>query len=108
MAWHTLRVQRFVGAAQRSTLTLAFAPTPSRIFTVLGHPSAAPGGWHDLDSLRHWRDNTENVRMRRPEHGSLTLAQLLWKTSPLMRCAMGTWGVSCLYGCDGKAVCAGW
>ena len=54
---------------------------------MLGHPSALPGGWRHLDCLRHWRDNTENVRMRRPEHGSLSLAQLLWKTSPLMRWA---------------------
>ncbi|KAL6771799.1 hypothetical protein ACKKBG_A27845 [Auxenochlorella protothecoides x Auxenochlorella symbiontica] len=54
-----------------------------RIFAVMGHPGA--GGWADLEALRHWRDNTENVRLRRPDHGSRSLKQLLWEESPLLR-----------------------
>lgn len=56
----------------------------NKIFTVLGHPSSSPGCWPLLESLAHWRDNSGNVRMRRPEHGSISIKQLLWKTSPLM------------------------
>ncbi|KAK2080706.1 hypothetical protein QBZ16_000560 [Prototheca wickerhamii] len=53
------------------------------IFTVMGHPSAAD--WGDLEALAHWRDNTDNVRVRRPEHGSRPLNQHLWEGSPLLR-----------------------
>ncbi|GAB4821372.1 hypothetical protein N2152v2_008418 [Parachlorella kessleri] len=80
----------FQGEERKGSQDLFQADQLNKIFTVLGHPSALPGGWRHLDCLRHWRDNTENVRMRRPEHGSLSLAQLLWKTSPLMRWA-GRW-----------------
>eukprot|EP00884_Botryococcus_braunii_P016065 jgi/Botrbrau1/3141/Bobra.0070s0109.2 len=39
-----------------------------RIFRMLGQPTAKQ--WAGLEHLHHWRDNTENVRVRRPEHPS--------------------------------------
>lgn len=36
-----------------------------RIFRVLGHPSIK--SWPELEVLHHWVDNTDNVRVRRPE-----------------------------------------
>jgi len=37
-----------------------------RIFRVLGAPDAA--AWPELEQLPHWRQNTEGVRGRAPEH----------------------------------------
>ncbi len=37
-----------------------------RIFRVLGAPDA--GAWPELEQLPHWRQNTEGVRGRAPEH----------------------------------------
>ncbi|KAF8068174.1 CDKE-1 [Scenedesmus sp. PABB004] len=42
-----------------------------RIFRVLGHPS--PRAWPHLEQLPHWADNTENVRVPRPEWGAARL-----------------------------------
>lgn len=53
------------------------------IFRVMGHPSAT--GWTDLEALTHWRDNTDNIRVRRSEHGSRPLHQHLWEGSALLR-----------------------
>lgn len=36
-----------------------------KIFRVLGHPSIK--SWPELEVLHHWVDNTDNVRVRRPE-----------------------------------------
>ena len=57
-------------------------PCPGRIFAALGPPGAQ---WPDIESLRHWRDNTGGCRGRRPEHGSINLKQMLWDNSPLLR-----------------------
>ena len=38
----------------------------TRFFTVLGHPSSS--AWAGFESLQHWRDNTDNIRMRRSHH----------------------------------------
>jgi hypothetical protein len=38
----------------------------SRIFRVLGHPNVQD--WPVLESLSHWRDNVDNIRMRNPGH----------------------------------------
>eukprot|EP01024_Parvocaulis_polyphysoides_P001917 TRINITY_DN10558_c0_g2_i1.p2 TRINITY_DN10558_c0_g2~~TRINITY_DN10558_c0_g2_i1.p2 ORF type:complete len:171 (-),score=13.22 TRINITY_DN10558_c0_g2_i1:20-532(-) len=34
----------------------------------MGHPSSQSSTWPELESLQHWRDNTQNIRYRRPEH----------------------------------------
>ncbi|PSC68202.1 calcium-translocating P-type PMCA-type [Micractinium conductrix] len=56
----------------------------NRIFTALGHPGTQ-SQWADLESLRHWRDNTGGCRTPKPVHGSVNLKQLLWENSPLLR-----------------------
>ena len=50
-------------------------PLPSRIFRLLGPPS--PKTWPDLEHLPHWHDNTENVRVRKPEWGGNLLESTL-------------------------------
>uniref|UniRef100_A0A383WJU0 Protein kinase domain-containing protein n=1 Tax=Tetradesmus obliquus TaxID=3088 RepID=A0A383WJU0_TETOB len=39
-----------------------------RIFRVLGQPS--PLAWPHLEQLPHWANNTENIRVKRPEWGA--------------------------------------
>ena len=47
-------------------------PLRHRIFRVLGHPTAKQ--WPALEHLFHWRDNTANIRVRKPEHAQHRLA----------------------------------
>eukprot|EP00877_Chromochloris_zofingiensis_P012839 jgi/Chrzof1/7809/Cz02g37110.t1 len=46
-----------------------------RIFRVFGHPSTRT--WSHLEHLHHWHDNTENIRVKRPEWASNRLAEHL-------------------------------
>lgn len=43
-----------------------------RVFRVLGHPS--PATWPTLEQLPHWADNTDNIRIQRPEWAAPRLA----------------------------------
>lgn len=74
----------FHGPEPRALDQAAFqAPQLSRIFDALGHPTDV--GWEGVEALPRWRDNTEGVRARRPEHGALPLRRILWDRSPLLR-----------------------
>jgi hypothetical protein len=70
-------------ASTPSPLTPPSFP-PCRIFVALGHPGTQ-AQWAHLDSLRHWRDDTQSCRTPKPEHGSINLKQMLWENSPLLR-----------------------
>lgn len=42
-----------------------------KIFKVLGHPN--PRTWPLIEQLPHWSNNTENIRVKKPEWGSSRL-----------------------------------
>lgn len=54
-----------------------------RIFRILGHPS--PKVWPALEQHFHWADNTNNIRLRKPDAGSTSLREVrhnwqAWRT----------------------------
>ncbi|KAK9812752.1 hypothetical protein WJX72_002988 [[Myrmecia] bisecta] len=44
-----------------------------KIFRILGHPNTQ--AWPELENLQHWRDNTENVRVRKTWHPEAHVGQ---------------------------------
>ncbi|KXZ45461.1 CDKE1 protein [Gonium pectorale] len=57
-----------------------------KIFRVLGHPGIK--AWPELEVLPHWVDNTDNVRVRRPEWGGTGLHTAVLDA---MRAAAPSW-----------------
>ncbi|EFJ41427.1 cyclin dependent kinase [Volvox carteri f. nagariensis] len=61
----------FQGQERKTPGNVLQADQLDKIFRVLGHPGIKT--WPELEVLPHWVDNTDNVRVRRPEWGGTGL-----------------------------------
>lgn len=74
---------RFHDAVVSLALVLQVRAAPGRIFRILGHPS--PKVWPSLELHFNWADNTNNIRVRKPDAGSTNLEEVgTQQTSPFL------------------------
>lgn len=72
-----------------------------RIFRVLGQPS--PLAWPHLEQLPHWANNTENIRVKRPEWGANRLEAHLGDVMRHLGEAFARAGAAAAAGAGGRA-----
>ncbi|GLC42234.1 hypothetical protein PLESTB_000645700 [Pleodorina starrii] len=76
----------FQGQERKTPGNVLQADQLDKIFRVLGHPGIK--SWPELEVLPHWVDNTDNVRVRRPEWGGTGLHSAVLEA---MRAAAPSW-----------------
>ncbi|KAG2500382.1 hypothetical protein HYH03_001955 [Edaphochlamys debaryana] len=76
----------FQGQERKTHGNVFQADQLDKIFRVLGHPGIK--SWPELEVLPHWVDNTDNVRVKRPEWGGTGLHTAVLDA---MRAAAPSW-----------------